>query len=516
MLLKEESLSKKFITKGAWIYFFVFLTAPLGYIIRIILTWDLTPSEVGIIYGTISLLGLLGSYTDFWLTESLNYFLPKYIIKSDYARCKYLLGIALSTQVVTSSIVSLGLYFSAQWVATYYFHAPEANWVIQILSLFFIGSHILQVIWTFLNAIQNIKIQKSIEFIRMIMTIIWGLILFFSGKGNIYTYSWSWIVWIYGGLIFWSIIFYRVYYRKYLNIPQKKDWMLRRQFIHYSLWTLFSANVATVLHQVDMQFLTYFLWVSNTGIYSIYLSLVGIPYLFLWPLLGFLFPVISEIWGKWEMKKIQTIYTLFSTQLGIISLWIGGLFLMAWESIAWLLFGEKFLSAGIALYYIAPFLVFNILVQVNFQILGGLGHVKQRIYILIWALFVNIIINLFCILGFKYGYLPFPSGSSAASFSVGISWVFMWYLSYRSVHEYRGSFGWNIFLKNIIVVIITIVTFFILHGNSSFSFWLVGRMSYLPQIGFAFIGSLTIFLIANFSQIQEFIATIKKVRNGTL
>ena len=516
MLLKEESLSRKFITKGAWIYFFVFLTAPLGYIIRIILTWDLTPSEVGIIYGTISLLGLLGSYTDFWLTESLNYFLPKYIIKSDYARCKYLLGITLGTQVVTSSIVSLGLYFSAQWIATYYFHAPEANWVIQILSLFFIGSHILQVIGTFLNAIQNIKIQKSIEFIRMSMTIIWGLILFFSGKGNIYSYSWSWIAWIYMALIFWSIIFYRVYYRQYLNIPHQKDWILRRQFIHYSLWTLFSANVATVLHQIDMQFLTYFLWVANTGIYSIYLALVGIPFLFLWPMLSFLFPVISEIWGKWEMNKIQTIYTLFSTQLGIIGLWIGGLFLMLGENVSWFLFGDQYLPAGTALYFIAPFLVFNILVQVNFQILSGLGHVKKRIYILLWVLLLNIVINLLCILGFKYRYLPFPSGSSAASFSVWISWILMWYLSYMAVQEYRGSFGWSIFLRNLIVVIVVTVMFFVLKGSSSLTFWLIGRISYLPQIGLAFIGSLTIFLIVNFSQIQEFIATIKKVRKGIL
>lgn len=65
MLLKEESLSRKFITKGAWLYLFVFLTAPLGYVIRIILTGDLNPSEIGIIYGTISLLSLLGTYTDF-------------------------------------------------------------------------------------------------------------------------------------------------------------------------------------------------------------------------------------------------------------------------------------------------------------------------------------------------------------------------------------------------------------------------------------------------------------------
>lgn len=516
MLLQEESLSRKFITKGAWMYFFVFLTAPLGYIIRIILTWDLTPSELGIIYGTISLLGLLSSYTDFGLTESLNYFLPKYIIKSDYARCKYLLMLTLITQVVTSTIVSIGLYLSAQWIANHYFHTPHAEWVIQIFSLFFIWSHLLQIISTFLNAVQNIKVQKSIDFFRVLMMILgWG-ILYWSWKWDLYTYSWLWVYTIYMWLICGAIVFYRMYFRTYLTLASLKDTHLKKQFIQYSLGTLFSANVATVLYQIDMQFLTYFLGVYDTGIYSIYLSLIGIPFIFLGPVLGFLFPVISEIWSKWDRQKIHTIFTIFSTYLSVIGLWIWWFFLMAWENIAGFLFGESFLSSGIALYFIAPFLVFNILLQINFQILGGLGYVRKRITILLYTLIMNIMINLICILGFKYHYLPFPSGSSAASFSVGISWIMMWYLSYRAVRQYSGGFDWYLFLKNTLVVILILCAFYWIQGRVSLDYSLGWRLQYLPQIGFAFIGSLIIFLWVNYSQIREFIATIQKVRNGTL
>ena len=516
MLLPEESLSRKFITKWAWIYFFIILTAPLGYITRIILTGDLTPSEVGIIYGTISLLGLLGMYSDFWLTESLNYFLPKYILKNDFGRVKYLMFITLLTQIITSILVTCCLYFWAEWIGRNYFHTEMAIEVIQIISLYFIGSHLLTIITTFLNAIQNIKIQKTIDFIRLAIVTLWSSILFFSDLGNIITYSWMWISWIYVALIFWSIIFFYLYYKNYLLVPVIHDSTLKKIFIQYSLGTLFSANVATLLHQIDMQFITYFLWVHDTGIYSIYLSLIGIPFIFLGPIIAFLFPVISEIWGREDKKKIGDLFRIFWNNMSLIILWMSFIFIIAWTSIAWFLFGKDFLPAGTALYFIAPFLIFNILMQIQFQILWGLGYIKKRITILLWGLLFNISLSLICILGYKYNIIPFPNGSSAASFAVGTSWILIWYLSYRATKEYIIGFAWKHFFVNILVWGIFICIFYQVRDILIPPWDLTGRIYHLFVIGFALLSSLIIFLVVNRTQINLFIQTVKKVRNGSL
>lgn len=517
MLIKEESLSKKFITKGAWMYLFIFLTAPLWYIMRIILTGDLSPSEIGIIYGSIALLGLLGTYTDFWLTESLNYFLPKYIIKNDYARGKYLLILTGSTQIVTSTLVSIWLFFGAGWLAENYFHTEAARWVIQILSLYFIGMHLLQVILTFLNAIQNVKSQKMIEFFRMLATVSGASIILFSDHGNIYTYTWTWIIGLYLWLLFGGIYFYFNYYRTHLSLPAEYDTELRKSMIRYSLWTLFSANVGTVLHQIDMQLLTYFLGVHDTGIYAIYLSLIGIPFIFLTPLISFLFPVISEIHGRGEKEKIKDIFGIFSTYISVIIGWIGVFFILCGENIAGFLFWEKFIPAGVALYFIAPFLIFNVLIQINFQILGGLWLIRKRIEILLYTLIMNLSVNLISILGYKYGYIPFPNGSSAASFSVGISWILMWFLSYRAIREYAHHFDWRFFLQNSITMII-VISFFLYFSSilNSILPQLAWRWQYLPLIGFALFSCFIIFLGINLSRIRYFLDTIRKVRKWIL
>lgn len=64
MLNSSESLSEKFIKKGFWLYFFTFIIAPIGYIVKVMISRDLSVEEVGILYGIISFLMLLSVYND--------------------------------------------------------------------------------------------------------------------------------------------------------------------------------------------------------------------------------------------------------------------------------------------------------------------------------------------------------------------------------------------------------------------------------------------------------------------
>ena len=139
MLNQNETLSEKFVKKGSWIFFFTFLVAPIGYFIRIILTGDLSVEEIGILYGIIGLLWLLQAYNDFGITESLNYFLPKYIVLKDYARCKYLLVFAFVVQIFTSIILTIFLFYLADFLSVWHFKSPLAKEVIQVMSLYFLG-----------------------------------------------------------------------------------------------------------------------------------------------------------------------------------------------------------------------------------------------------------------------------------------------------------------------------------------------------------------------------------------
>lgn len=60
-------------------------------------------------------------------------------------------------------------------------------------------------------------------------------------------------------------------------------------------------------------------------------------------------------------------------------------------------FGEKFTESGNILAWSAPFLIFNFLLQINFQILAGMGRIRERLNILLVGLAFNIPLNVILI-----------------------------------------------------------------------------------------------------------------------
>jgi len=115
----------------------------------------------------------------------------------------------------------------------------------------------------------------------------------------------------------------------FLGRPAIYDAATVKSFFKYSLATLVSANISVVLSQVDMQLIIYFLGSDQVspGYYSNYLSLIGIPFLVFSPIIGFLFPVISELSGRNNDDGIRMIWSSFAKYLGISAIWISFFFL---------------------------------------------------------------------------------------------------------------------------------------------------------------------------------------------
>ena len=133
----------------------------------------------------------------------------------------------------------------------------------------------------------------------MIFVVLFTMGLYFMDRGNLITYAWTWIGGVVVGIGFGSYFMYRSYYIPYLRDAEIiYDRELIKKVIKYALWVVLAANVGTVLGQVDMQLIIYLLGIRDAGYYTNYLSIIGIPFIIITPIIGFLFPVISELHGK--------------------------------------------------------------------------------------------------------------------------------------------------------------------------------------------------------------------------
>jgi O-antigen/teichoic acid export membrane protein len=268
---------------------------PLSYIVNILISSDLTVAQVGFFFSLTGLVSLLSVYSDMGMIESLNYYLPKYLVNKDYARAKGIFHFAIGVQICMTLFLTLVLYYGAIPLATYYFRSPQYTHIIEICSLFFIGLNILHIGTALFTVSQDTKMAKMADFVRAVCMAIGVVALYMSARGNVETYMWIYIISLFLGAVFGIFFAYRRYYAPYFSpvtAIYQRD--ILTPFAMYSLATLLTANIGMLFSQLDLQMVQYMLGLKEAGYYRQYLAIIGIPFLIFAPIVGFLFPLISE------------------------------------------------------------------------------------------------------------------------------------------------------------------------------------------------------------------------------
>jgi len=500
MIDQYSTLSEKFLRKGFWLYLFSFIMAPIWYIIKIILSGELTVSEVGILYGIISLIWLLSAFNDLGMTESLNYFIPKFISQKRYDKVKSILFYALSTQIITSLLIAAFFYLWADFIANNYFKTQDAKETLKVFSFFFIWINIFQTISGFFTAVQDTFNQKVIDFLRLTFTLFAVLYIFFWDLSSILNYSYTWVIWLYIWVLIAIYIFYKKYYTKYLKtakiIIEKK---LIIKIAKYAWLVVVWASAWSILWQIDMQMIIYILWTQDAWYYTNYLSIIWIPFMIIWPIFGLLFPIFSEMHSKWEHSKIKMVKNMFQTNFLVIWLVFNAIMFVFAEIIAYTLFWMKFISSWVILQYSVLFLVFNYLLQINFNILAGIWRVKERVKIIFIAIIFNFILNLILINNMWVNW---------ASLATGIWWVLIWVLSEVWLwKKYKIWFDYKFLIKNILYI--SALSIFSYYFINPFFIWLSRWYSFW----LLFIVAILWFSIITFLNWKEFRYFVLEVKN---
>jgi O-antigen/teichoic acid export membrane protein len=328
------------------------------------------------------------------------------------------------------------------------------------------------------------------------------LFIFFYDLSSLINYSYTWIIWLYIWVIISLLIFYKKYYKIYFKnekIIFEKNLVLK---ISKYAWLVFIwASAWTILGQIDMQMIIYLLDTTQAWYYTNYLSIIWIPFIIIWPIFWLLFPIFSEMNSKWEVEKIKLIKSIF--EKNFLALWIAFniLFFVFAEIIAYTLFWEKFIESWVILKYSILLLVFNLLLQINFNIMAWIWKVSERVKIIFIAVVFNFITNLIFInLIWVYW----------AALATWIGWILIWILSeYYLWKEYKTKFNYKYLFKNIFLMwwLWIIIYKFVL----IFFEWLSRINSMLLLTAFSII-YFWIFIIINYSEFRFFILEIKRLK----
>ena len=399
--IPDELLEKKLIRNGFWLYFFSFIVAPTWYLIKIMIAWSLSIEEIGLFYSVLGLVSIFAAYNDLGLTESLQYYLPHYLIDRKYNESKSIFIYTLLLQLISGILIGGFLYFGAQWLSIRYFKNELARPLLQYFSFYFLFLNIFQAINSFFIATQKVKRSQGLEAARMWFVTLGTAALMFWWTLSLNSFSLMRITWV----LISCILGYWGLHKHFGSIIHKATtlwdkWLFNKQR-KYGIRVMIGAGTGTLFGQINQQFALYYLWAEAAWYRAYYLSFYTIVGIVTWPLIAYLFPLLNELYKKNQHDKITYLYKLLFIGIVLFGL-IGGLsgYFLA-QPVAVLLFGEQFRQAGVLFQYYAPFIFTIPLLGILFQDIASRGMVKQRVWVLVLWLMANTLASF--ILGNQYG-----------------------------------------------------------------------------------------------------------------
>jgi O-antigen/teichoic acid export membrane protein len=164
------------------------------------------------------------------------------------------------------------------------------------------------------------------------------------------------------------------------------------------------------------------------------------------------------------------------------------------------------LTSWYILQYSVLFLIFNFLLQINFNILAWVWKVSERAKIVWYAVIINIITNIIFIY-FMWVYW--------AAIATWIGWIFIWYKSEAILkNEYKININWNIIFKNIVILwSFSILVLWFFWNFKLFILSFSQLQWFFVMLGISII-YFCIFFVINYSTFKKFILEIKKIRHA--
>jgi len=445
-LLADQPLGHKLIKKGSWLYFFMIMTAPVGYLLKVIISNTLSVEDVGIFYSVLGFIMLVSIYNDLWLTEALQYFLPKYRIERKYDHYKTIIVLTLIAQVTLWIGIAIGMYFWADWLAIHHFKSAEAGQIIRTLCFYFIGINIIQVLTSIYYAFQDVKRYGRIDISRLYVTLWFTVFFWLTHSITVGNFSTARIIGVGVSILVWCLLLSKKYKETFVKwrILFQKD-IIKKQ-LKYAFWIFLSANTWLVLTQLDQQLVINLLGPTAAWYFTNYLSILSVYTVITAPILSLVFPIVSEIMAKKDSTKLELLQNTLYKYFSVFALSIGWLFFVLGPEIAVILFGQKFFNSWELLMYSSPFLVINVLFTINFWILAGTGNVKQRTKILAIGLLITLISMITFITVFKRGLIGAVVGTI-------IGWIVLWLLSFKTINKIQKiTFNRAFLIKNIVTI----------------------------------------------------------------
>lgn len=414
-----EGYASKTIKGTVIIFVFSLLASFFAYLFRYILAKNLSLSDFGFFFSLIALGGLFFLIKDIGMTQSIFYFIPRFVARKNIIGIDSLVTTVAKVSVFSSLLVSLLMMVFANFLVLHYFKTGSAFFIILYAIVFFINCLEL-LLQNLFSAFQDQFTYSVHNFSRNFLVVLFVSIgfLFFGHYGILVPLT-SYLVSCAILLSFFGYLFYKKIFSAFRASRNRKSFDFKRLLLFGVPATLSSLGFLVITY-ADTLILTYFKPLEQVGLYNVAVPIITLMIYFPIAISLAIRPMSAELWIKREIKSLNFVIENTNKYALIVLLPAAALLCAYPDLVLRLLFGDKFVGASSALVILSIGAIFYGIAHININFIFGISGPKLTTYIWISAAILNVILNFVLIP--KYGIV-------GAAIGTMMSYMLLFFLS---------------------------------------------------------------------------------------
>jgi len=388
-----DGAPKKLIQGTLIVVLFMIFSSLLGYALKFIFARNLAVAEIGLFYSVLGFVSFFVFFRDIGLSESLIYFIPRYIVEKAKSKIKSSILFTLSIQLLIGVLFFILIFILSSFLTQNYFKDPRAQIILISLSVYFIFDGFNEVLTRVFHAYQNMFFKQGIEFMFQLFSFVFFVFIIFSDM-SIKTFGVAYVLSAILTFLLFLYIFLKKFFPDFLQIKANISRKHRKKMLNYSIPAMTGSLAAKIFGQQSVFFLTFFVGLEAVGYYVMARALAKISTHFFKAMTIVFFPMMSELWKKQDIKKLNFYFKEVLTFSFIVGFPISLTLIFFSEEILRIIYGELFVTAAIILKLSSIYFLFYSFNGILKRVFLSTGHPKISRNITYVTMISSLILNL--------------------------------------------------------------------------------------------------------------------------
>ncbi len=363
----------------------------LGLVLQVLIIRYLSRSEFGLFSMAAAVANILTVFSTFGLVSALPAFISHQLAKENYAKARSAISVSLKITAMLSVIVSLALFFGAEFVSQGLLHKPALSECIKIFAFAVPLMAFMNLLISHVRAIQQVGgkvyfkdiMRPSVAIFLIILVVLFGL-----------SFRWLLIAYVASFLITCIALFVYAKGKLKAAIPQARLVSVTKEVVMFSLPLLGTGIVAQLMMWTDTLILGRFYPAEAVGLYNAALRIIQVLPTMLIAAVFLYLPAASRLFSKNDTEGVRTIYAAITKWLLLMTLPLFICFLGAPELVLGKLLGARYIEASYVLQILTIGIFAFIALGPNSQTIIAIGKPNINFICLLFSLVVNVVLDI--------------------------------------------------------------------------------------------------------------------------